>query len=253
MTILQEEGFDVERCENGEACVKRIQGMPSGSYDLILMDIQMPVMNGYQATRIIRRLKDKKKADIPIVAMTANAFEEDRRMAFASGMNEYIPKPIQPSILRHVLTTVLSRVPADPEAYRNWLSFFKESEPFQLFRESHRPGNRAAGYLVYEADDDETLLYADENTVSMFGCSSYMDFYRYVDGSFKNIVHPDDLERVESEISQQIFDSEDSIDHVSYRIVRKDGAIRCVDDIGRKVHSENGIPVFYVSIIDTSE
>ena len=128
--------------------------------------------------------------------MTANAFEEDRRMAFASGMNEYIPKPIQPSILRHVLTTVLSRVPADPEAYRNWLSFFKESEPFQLFRESHRPGNRAAGYLVYEADDDETLLYADENTVSMFGCSSYMDFYRYVDGSFKNIVHPDDLERV---------------------------------------------------------
>ena len=196
MTILQEEGFDVERCENGEACVKWIQGMPSGSYDLILMDIQMPVMNGYQATRIIRRLKDKKKADIPIVAMTANAFEEDRRMAFASGMNEYIPKPIQPSILRHVLTTVLSRVPADPEAYRNWLSFFKESEPFQLFRESHRPGNRAAGYLVYEADDDETLLYADENTVSMFGCSSYMDFYRYVDGSFKNIVHPDDLERV---------------------------------------------------------
>ena len=106
---------------------------------------------------------------------------------------------------------------------------------------------------MYEADDDETLLYADENTVSMFGCSSYMDFYRYVDGSFKNIVHPDDLERVESEISQQIFDSEDSIDHVSYRIVRKDGVIRCVDDIGKKVHSENGIPVFYVSIIDTSE
>ena len=74
-----------------------------------------------------------------------------------------------------------------------------------------------------------------------------------MDGSFKNIVHPDDLERVESEISQQIFDSQDSIDHVSYRIVRKDGVIRCVDDIGRKVHSENGIPVFYVSIIDTSE
>ena len=253
MTILMEEGFVVDRCENGEVCVQRIRGMPSGTYDLILMDIQMPVMNGYQATRAIRRLKDHKKADIPIIAMTANAFEEDRKMAFASGMNEHIPKPIQPSVFRHVLTTVLSRIPADPQAYRNWLSFFKESEPFQKFQNAHHRGNAAAGYLVYEADGNETLLYADENTVSMFGCSSYMDFYRYVDGSFKNIVHPDDLERVENEIIQQIYDSEDSIDHVSYRIIRKDGAIRCVDDIGRKVHSDNGIPVFYVSIIDTSE
>lgn len=150
MTILQEEGFYVERCENGEVCVQRIREMPSGTYDFILMDIQMPVKNGYQATREIRRLKDRKKADIPIVAVTANAFEEDRRRAFASGMNEHIPKPIQPSIFRHVLTTVLSRVPADPQAYRNWLSFFKESEPFQQFQNAHHAGNRAAGYLIYK-------------------------------------------------------------------------------------------------------
>ena len=68
-------------------------------YSVILMDIQMPVMNGYEATKRIRGLKDERKSQIPIIAMTANAFEEDRKMALASGMNDHVAKPIDMNIL----------------------------------------------------------------------------------------------------------------------------------------------------------
>ena len=79
----------------------------------------------------------------------------------------------------------------------------------------------------------------------MFGCQNYMEFYKYVGGSFKTMVHPDDIERVELEITNQIQTSEDSFDRVEYRILRKDVAVRSVDDIGRKVFTENGDSVFY--------
>ena len=77
--ILERAGLKTERVEDGIQCVNRIEQMPSETYDLILMDIQMPNMDGYQATQCIRHLNDKKKAEIPIIAMTANAFEEDKK------------------------------------------------------------------------------------------------------------------------------------------------------------------------------
>ncbi len=83
--------------------------MPSGTYDLILMDIQMPNMDGYQATQCIRHLNDKKKAEIPIIAMTANAFEEDKKRAFDAGMNEHIAKPIDIEKLRVAILSVLNK------------------------------------------------------------------------------------------------------------------------------------------------
>ena len=92
--ILERAGLKTERVEDGIQCVNKIEKMPAGTYDMILMDIQMPKMNGYKATQAIRRLPDKDKAYIPIVAMTANAFEEDKRDAFAAGMNGHIAKPI---------------------------------------------------------------------------------------------------------------------------------------------------------------
>ena len=92
--ILERAGIKTERVEDGIQCVNMIEKMPAGTYDMILMDIQMPKMNGYKATQAIRRLPDKDKAYIPIVAMTANAFEEDKRDAFAAGMNGHIAKPI---------------------------------------------------------------------------------------------------------------------------------------------------------------
>ena len=85
--ILERAGLKIERVEDGIQCVNRIMKMPAGTYDMILMDIQMPQMDGYKATQVIRRLPDKDKACIPIIAMTANAFEEDKRKAIAAGMN----------------------------------------------------------------------------------------------------------------------------------------------------------------------
>ena len=83
--------------------------MSSGTYDLILMDIQMPNMDGYQATQCLRHLNDKKKAEIPIIAMTANAFEEDKKRAFDAGMNEHIAKPIDIEKLRVAILSVLNK------------------------------------------------------------------------------------------------------------------------------------------------
>lgn len=101
--ILERAGLKVERVEDGIQCVNRIIKMPARTYDMILMDIQMPQMNGYKATQEIRRLPDKDKACIPIIAMTANAFEEDKRDAVAAGMNDHIAKPVDLSILISVI------------------------------------------------------------------------------------------------------------------------------------------------------
>ena len=103
MTILEEEGFLVEHAEDGIVCVDMLQKAAPDYYDLILMDIQMPNMDGYKATQIIRRLPDKQKAAIPIIAMTANAFEEDRKNAFRVGMNGHIAKPI---VIDEVIKTI---------------------------------------------------------------------------------------------------------------------------------------------------
>lgn len=107
MTILESMGLQVDRVEDGINCVDKMEKMPTGTYDLILMDIQMPKMNGYKATEAIRHLSDKNKANIPIVAMTANAFEEDRKMALSKGMNDHIAKPVDVEKVENVLCSVL--------------------------------------------------------------------------------------------------------------------------------------------------
>ena len=92
--ILSENGMIIETAEDGDIAVDMVRNAAPGQYDLILMDVQMPRMNGYEATRAIRALEDSEKASIPIIAMTANAFEEDRLNALAAGMNEHLAKPI---------------------------------------------------------------------------------------------------------------------------------------------------------------
>ena len=106
-TLLEEMGLIIEHVENGAECVRKMEEMPAGSYDLILMDIQMPEMDGYQATETIRNLPGKEKAEIPIIAMTANAFEEDRKMAFSKGMNAHIAKPIDVNIIEKTLLSII--------------------------------------------------------------------------------------------------------------------------------------------------
>ena len=102
-TILERVGLKIERVEDGIQCVNKVEKMPVGTYDMILMDIQMPKMDGYKATQEIRHLPDKDKACIPIIAMTASAFEEDKREAIASGMNGHIAKPIDVNELMAIL------------------------------------------------------------------------------------------------------------------------------------------------------
>ena len=97
--LLQEEGCTVDRAKDGVECVDMLEKAANGTYQLILMDIQMSVMNGYDAAKKIRRMDDPQKANIPIIAMTANAFTEDRQAALDAGMNDHIAKPINMNVL----------------------------------------------------------------------------------------------------------------------------------------------------------
>ena len=106
IAILEEMGFSVDHAEDGVICVDKLEKAPAGTYDLILMDIQMPNMDGYKATKVIRRLPDQEKAGIPIVAMTANAFAEDRKKAFDIGMNGHIAKPIDVMKIKETLMPI---------------------------------------------------------------------------------------------------------------------------------------------------
>ena len=97
--LLQEEGCTVDRAKDGVECVDMLEKAANGTYQLILMDIQMPVMNGYDAAKKIRRMDDPQKAGIPIIAMTANAFSEDKQAALDAGMNDHVSKPINMNVL----------------------------------------------------------------------------------------------------------------------------------------------------------
>ena len=104
--ILNSHGIQVDVVPDGQAAVEKIDATAVGYYDVILMDIMMPVLNGYEATRLIRQLPDQEKARIPIIAMTANAFEEDKKKAFAAGMNGFISKPFKVEKLLEALAKV---------------------------------------------------------------------------------------------------------------------------------------------------
>ena len=107
MEVLSETGLKVERAEDGEICIDMVERAEDGYYDLILMDIQMPNMNGYQATQAIRKMDHPGKANIPIVAITANAFEEDKKNAYAAGMDAHLAKPIDIQKLMDTLGDIL--------------------------------------------------------------------------------------------------------------------------------------------------
>ena len=110
MAILEQSGLILDRVEDGLACINRLSEVDADLYDLILMDIQMPNMNGYEATRRIRQFENVKKASIPILAMTANAFEEDKKMAMEAGMNGHISKPIDVNVLEKQIINIFKKV-----------------------------------------------------------------------------------------------------------------------------------------------
>lgn len=103
--ILEEYGLMVEEAEDGDVAVSKVQLSPVRYYDYVLMDIQMPHLDGYKATRLIRSSQDGRFADLPIIAMTANAFDEDKQKAIAAGMNAHIAKPVDVDMLIKTLCT----------------------------------------------------------------------------------------------------------------------------------------------------
>ncbi len=110
LAILETAGFEVETASDGSEAVELMKEKDAGHYDLILMDIQMPIMNGYEATRAIRSLDEAEKASIPIIAMTANAFEEDKKNAYAAGMDAHITKPIDVKALLQTMSDVINGI-----------------------------------------------------------------------------------------------------------------------------------------------
>ena len=107
--ILTKQGFEIETAENGEIAVDMVASSEPGYYEAVLMDIQMPVMDGYAATRAIRSLNNKELASIPVLAMTANAFKEDEEAAAEAGMNAHVAKPIDVNDLMSKLASVITK------------------------------------------------------------------------------------------------------------------------------------------------
>lgn len=129
VTLLQMCDAKVGIAEDGDIAVEKVKSAPAGTYDLILMDLQMPRMGGLEAAREIRALPDKAKADIPIVAMSANAFEEDKEEAFKAGMNDHLSKPIDLEKLVEVLRRFYHEQSSKPEVERNTMSSQAEPVP----------------------------------------------------------------------------------------------------------------------------
>jgi CheY-like chemotaxis protein len=106
-TILGESGLEFDVACNGSEAFEKVRDASAGYYDAILMDIQMPIMDGYESTKLIRALDDPQKSSIPILAVTANAFEDDRRLAIEAGMNGHLAKPYDIPVMLELLADVL--------------------------------------------------------------------------------------------------------------------------------------------------
>ncbi|MCR5438163.1 MAG: response regulator [Selenomonas sp.] len=241
MTILTDKGFEVEHAEDGEAALKMAAEAGEGYYDFILMDIQMPRMNGYEATRRIRRLPRPYQAGIPIIAMTANAFDEDKHRTVLAGMNAHVGKPFDVDRLYDTIEDVL--IEKDRYVHHDAL---------EAFREKYQQLGCLCGFFVYRAGFDEQIIYADSDTAAIFGCSTVAEFMQFVGGSFKTMVHVEDIFAVQQAIEEQQQESSDNLDYIDYDIIRKDGVIRHVADVGYKVF--NGTEyVYYVYLADVTE
>ena len=103
MEILNEYGFITDTAENGKEALEKVSASSPGDYDLVLMDVQMPVMDGHEATRCIRNLENPALASIPVIAVTANAFDEDKKAALENGMNGFISKPV---VIEEIVETI---------------------------------------------------------------------------------------------------------------------------------------------------
>ena len=254
MEILSGYDFRIERAEDGVVCVDMLTKAEAGYYDVILMDIQMPNLDGYGATRTIRDMNDPEKADIPIIAMTANAFEEDKRNAIDAGMDGHVAKPIEIPVLMKTLADVfkdrssIKKFLVEPKHLEDAVTHVKRIY-FEMQRSkavSVLPG----GFFAYMAEQPEKLIFANDLCCSIWGCKNFEEFNELVGGSFKGIVHPDDYERAEKEIWHQIDHGDTDLDQVKYRTIKKDGSVINIADYGRLVRDKEIGDIFYVFVAE---
>ncbi|MBR1623491.1 MAG: PAS domain-containing protein, partial [Pseudobutyrivibrio sp.] len=115
------------------------------------------------------------------------------------------------------------------------------------------PKGLPGGFFIYEADGDESIVFAEPNVIKLFGCEDFEDFMEYVNGSFKGMVHPEDLHKIENQIEAQTIYAAKRHDYVRYRIITKHGETRYIEDFGHLLHSNNGQSYYYVFIVDVDQ
>ncbi|MBP5653621.1 MAG: PAS domain-containing protein, partial [Lachnospiraceae bacterium] len=115
------------------------------------------------------------------------------------------------------------------------------------------PSGLPGGFFVYEAEEDEKILFADQNVISLYDCTTFDEFYEYVGGSFKGMVHPEDLHKIENQIQAQTVFGEKRHDYVRYRIITKKGEVRYIEDFGHLLHYDEHNSYFYVFIVDVDQ
>ncbi|MCR5175775.1 MAG: transporter substrate-binding domain-containing protein [Anaerovibrio sp.] len=240
-TLLEEEGFIVEHARDGLECVDMLTNSQPGYYDFILMDVQMPNMDGYSATITIRGLKEPLHANIPIIAMTANAFDEDKHNSLMAGMNSHIPKPFEIDQLFNIIDDVMKH-----------REYYIRSHEMVGFKEKHAAAGIKCGYFIFELSKKADIIYTDETFLNIFGCDSYDEFMDYTKGSAANILPEQKLNSLLHNLAE-VGKANSCIEAFEFNGVRTDGQPLRLDAIGCPAYTGNEIVAFvYVAEISNT-
>ena len=239
-TVLEAQGFEVEHAKNGVEAVDMLANSNSGYYDLILMDVQMPQMDGYKATITIRGMQEPAHSSIPIIAMTANAFDEDKRAALLAGMNAHIPKPFEIHKLFGTIEMVMEHK-----------DYYIRSNIMDSFKEKYTRMGLKCGYYIFRPNRKAETLYADETVLDILGCDTFDSFTAFSNGSIKNIVIVKERDEVTSKVDE--LDSSSSyIGSFKFSITRRDGETRHLDSIGCRAYNGEEV-VCFVYVVDITD
>lgn len=247
MEILHDTGAEIVHASNGLKAIEAFEASETGYFDLILMDIQMPIIGGYEATVIIRHLGRDDAANIPIIALSANAYEEDVKKSIAYGMDGHISKPIQVDTLMQTLQMAIEEINSNINIDEKW----RNDRALKQFTMQCAETHAASGFFIYEAAPGEKLIYADEDACHIWGCDSFEELQEYTGNSFRGMVHPQDLASIEESIENQVSQNNERTDKVDYRIIRKDKTVVWLEDWGHKVKHEKYGDIFYVFVIQS--
>ena len=239
--LLEDAGFKMERAADGTECIEMLKNSEASYYDLILMDIQMPNLDGYDATKAIRILDDDSKSQIPIIAVTANAFEEDRHKAIICGMNSHIAKPFELNNVYRVVGNVLSNS-----------KYYVNTPKIDAFRDKYLKLGCTCGCFVSPISTNEEFIFIDDTVVKMLGCDSKDDFMELSGGSYKSFIDNADVSRVTEEIESHFADGKSEPCFVKYHVTRMDDKKRLVANIVSKVYNGNEF-VYYIVMGDVTD